>query len=828
MNAINVNSNCPEFGYELLSAVPYAYNLYLKGQLGETISAFDTTCLYFFSPKHTESNCKRSWDNMGKLWNTNFPNINIHRPNLDWNLFSPPPFKEYYKKTAIKFDKETLVIFNRYNKEWGQNPINYLDLDTLEKLFTLLEDRYQVVYINLNKGEKYFDGANPLMLNDESILKKHPKILSLYDVMDKFPEVSLNEIQLRMFANCSKYISSNGGQLILSAYFGGENIIFSKKCRELDPNVNSFYKWYNKLGDGVFQHVDNYENLIELVTQKWVENKPLINILIRTSGRPNYFESCMSSIYSQSYKNWNVIVSIDDKESIKYTQKHKCLDIEVNYKNFKIPIPPNNQDYGIGFIYNLYLNDLQDKVKDGYVVYLDDDDCLSNTDSLKKLVNEIKTNDDIVFWRVGFPNRLVPSDENFGKEPIIKDISGIGFCFHIKNKKIWEPYKRGDYRIAKQLYNQIPNKIFINQVITKLQREKEDGFGKKDDLYTFQNTLKSSIILSTHNNVNFIDESLDSIIKSIKNLDCEILVGIDGCEKTLNYIKNKKFDYRIKFFYFDKNSGPYVVKNTLCKISKSENIIFFDSDDIMKENMVSLLLSELSSNDFVKPMYCDFTDGKKIPEVSKTNKYGEGVFAIRRKLFLEMNGFEPWRCAADSDFMGRLYKNNKKFSFTDDVVFYRRVHPNSLTQNPETCSWSKLRAHYYKLSKNKKTFGPLPTFSTESFVEIYTDKSFFSDKGVFEEVINKKTSIINKAMNNINLNKKKPEDIPKKEINYDVINQVVQNKGVYIPKKNIPIRENKPNDRNKLIELKKGENNKQIKELFKSKPSRRNNLPNIF
>ena len=243
-----VNSNCPEFGYELLSAVPYAYNLYLKGELEETISGFDTSGLYFFSPKHTETNCKRSWNNMTKLWNTKFPNIVIHRPQLDWDLFSPPPFKEFYKDKSISFEKETIVIFNRYNNEWGGPPINYLDLQTLNTLFNMLSDEYQIVYVNLTKGDKYFDGAKPLELNDDEVLKKHPKVFSLYDIMDMYPDLSINEIQLRLFANCSKYISSNGGQLILSAYFGGENIIFSKKCRELDPNVNSFYKWYHKLG----------------------------------------------------------------------------------------------------------------------------------------------------------------------------------------------------------------------------------------------------------------------------------------------------------------------------------------------------------------------------------------------------------------------------------------------------------------------------------------------------------------------------------------------------------------------------------------------------
>jgi glycosyltransferase involved in cell wall biosynthesis len=336
-------------------------------------------------------------------------------------------------------------------------------------------------------------------------------------------------------------------------------------------------------------------------------------------------------------------------------------------------------------------------------------------------------------------------------------------------------------------------------------------------------TKELSIIVPTYNNENYLDECLNSIIKSVKNLDCEILVGIDKCEKTLQKIKEQKFDNRIKFFYFNKNLGPYIIKNSLSKESKSDYLLFFDSDDIMGENMISEIYPKIKQVDFIKPMYLDFQNGQKINSVTKTNKYGEGVFAIKKNLFLQMNGFEPWRCAADSDFMGRLYKNNKKFLFTTDVVFYRRVHSNSLTQNPETCSWSKLRAQYYKLSKSKKTFGPLPELVTEIFEQVFVETELTKYEFKFEPKKEQKAETLNKIFSS-----KKPKNTEVKEINYNVINQVTQNKGVYIPKKNIPIRENKPNDRNKLIELKKGENNKQIKELFKSKPNRRNNLPNIF
>lgn len=763
-----VNSNCPEFGYELLSAVPYAYNLYLKGELEETVSGFDTSCLYFFSPKHTETNCQRSWDNMKKLWDNNFPNIKIHRPQLDWELFASPPFKEYYSDKKIEFEKETLVIFNRYNKEWDGPPINYLDLDTLDVLFNMLSDKYQVIYINLNKGDKYFDGVKPLDLNDDVILKKYPNVYSLYDVMDMHPNVSINEIQLRIFANCSKYISSNGGQLILSAYFGGENIIFSKKCREINNKVNSFYKWYHKLGGGIFQHVSDYQSLIELVKEKWIDDKPLINILIRTSSRPQYFNGCMESIYNQKYKNWNVIVGIDDPKSFEYTQPHKCIEVEYNYSHIKIPNPPNNTDYGVPFKYNLYLNELQKKVKNGFVIILDDDDAFHDMHSLTKLVNVIKTEDDFVMWRVKFPDRLVPSNTNFGKIPVVKDIDSDGFTFHHKYNQEWEPYKRGDYRIAKKLYQTIPNKIYLNEILTKTQRESEGGRGRKDDM----GSKHLSIIIPTYNTPNYLNECLISVIQSCGNINCEVLVGIDRCENTLNYIKSKDFDPRIRFFYFENNVGPYVIKNSLSKISRSDSILFFDSDDIMKDTMVSDIINKQNNFEFVKPMYSNFNNiisNIKVNEV-KTGQYGEGVFSIKKDLFLHMNGFEGWRCAADSDFMKRLYKNNRKFSYTDEVLFYRRKHSSNLTTAPETGFMSKLRAGYASITKNKKDFGPLPNIITENFTEIYPNNyTLIGDYG---------TSFINDT-----IDREKSEVISRLTLKRQTLKPIIQEVKESVPEK---------------------------------------------
>jgi glycosyltransferase involved in cell wall biosynthesis len=828
MNKKIVNSNCPEFGYELLSSIPYAYNLYLKGELGETVSAFDTSCLYFFSPKHTETKCQRSWDNMKKLWDTKFPNINIHRPQLDWEMFSPPPFKEYYEDKKIEFNKETVVIFNRYNEEWGEPPINYLDLNTLDILFNMLSDIYQVIYINLNKGDKYFDGAKPLELNDDEILKKYPNVFSLYDVMDMYPNLSINEIQLRIFANCSKYISSNGGQLILSAYFGGENVIFSKKCREINPKVNSFYKWYHKLGNGVFQHVDTYQDLIQLVDEKWVQNKPLINILIRTSGRPNYFSQCMKSIYNQKYKNWNVIVGIDNSESLKYTQPHKCVEIQYDYSSFLFSEPPNNTEYGIPFKYNLYLNDLQDKVNDGFVMCLDDDDELYDTDSLTKLVNSISSDDDFIMWRVKFPNRLVPSDDNFGKPPVVKDVSGIGYSYHIKNKEKWEPYKRGDYRIAKKLYNKCRNRVFLNEVITKLQRDVEDGFGRRDDIVPIDNNnirygKALSIIIPTFNNVPFLTECFDSIVESIKELDCEVLVGIDNCIETKKYIQSHTFDNRFKFYFFNKNVGPYVIKNTLSKLSNSDYLLFFDSDDIMTENMIGLVLSYKKTNKVIKPMYLDFVGNKNNIkyEIKKTRTYGEGVFAVSKEVFLNVNGFQGWRCAADSEFFSRLYKGNIRPFVSQNICFYRRKHPNSLTQHPDTNFSSKKRSNYTKMFSKKLVLERLLTEEyTEIIVKYHQPLNLGNNS---HEIIQTSYDLVTNVINNFNPNKE-----IKSNVNYDLINQIINNPKIYTPTKEKPPIQNKPKNRNELTQIRKGSIADQVSKMKNPKPRPNNLTPNVF
>lgn len=340
---------------------------------------------------------------------------------------------------------------------------------------------------------------------------------------------------------------------------------------------------------------------------------------------------------------------------------------------------------------------------------------------------------------------------------------------------------------------------------------------------TEESSREFSIIIPTYKNTKFIDNCLDSIIKNIGKINCEVLIGVDNCEETLNHLKNKVFDNRIRIFYFTKNVGPYVIKNTLSDISNSKILIFFDSDDIMHDNMIEKIMSKQKDFDVVKPMYLNFTNESEIntTKILKSSKYGDGVFSIKKDILLSMNGFEGWLCEADTDFMTRLYKNNRKIALTSDVVFFRRIHSNSLTQRKDTGIGSALRSNLNSISRNRKHYGPLPNLIKSSYYEVYTPK--------IDEVFNEQVRI--KIEQNKETVKLLTERVKKHttNIDYDFLNHVINKKEVYNPNTSKrPIRENIPVNRNDMFELKKGSLADISLRLSNQKPKRRtdNTSPN--
>jgi len=209
-----------------------------------------------------------------------------------------------------------------------------------------------------------------------------------------------------------------------------------------------------------------------------------------------------------------------------------------------------------------------------------------------------------------------------------------------------------------------------------------------------------SVIIPAYKATKYIDECIDSI-----KGDCEILIGVDGCIETYNHIKHLE-----NVYYFKENVGPYVIKNTLIDQAKYDDILFFDSDDIMAEGTIEKVTKTLNSKDYVKLSYIDFI---KKPLLSGI-VYNNAVIGIKKDVFNSINGFYPWRCSADTELVNRLQYNNFSCKTISDVCYYRRLHQDNLTVKKETGHGSPIRktyVDYINVRLSKQTW-PNPTIKT--------------------------------------------------------------------------------------------------------------------
>jgi glycosyltransferase involved in cell wall biosynthesis len=213
--------------------------------------------------------------------------------------------------------------------------------------------------------------------------------------------------------------------------------------------------------------------------------EPLINIITRTSNRPNNFQKTLSSIRQQTYKNINHIVCTDDVESIHYVinsgiKSFLFLNKENLISNDKNP-NPNTGPYSP---HNLYFNEVHKYIKDGWVIYLDDDDRFVDSFSLENVVKLINNNDEdtLIIWRMIYSNgSFLPLDVSPSRPPRIGGIGGSCFTFHSKyiNIATWDSWKCSDFRVIDRLYKQIPKNIFSTEPIIFVPSA---GFGLKKDI----------------------------------------------------------------------------------------------------------------------------------------------------------------------------------------------------------------------------------------------------------------------------------------------------------------------------------------------------------
>ena len=80
----------------------------------------------------------------------------------------------------------------------------------------------------------------------------------------------------------------------------------------------------------------------------------------------------------------------------------------------------------------------------------------------------------------------------------------------------------------------------------------------------------------------------------------------------------------------------------------------------------------------------------------------DGVILFNKSDFMEVNGFESWRCGADSDLKIRFKLNELKMILSPNPTFLRRIHNNSLTSNEKYGMKSEYRLKVRAISRSRE------------------------------------------------------------------------------------------------------------------------------
>jgi hypothetical protein len=276
----------PEFASEIVLSIPYAYWLHKNDMLEKMVICKGMSPFYYFCDNIEEQFEFRSLDNAQAL--KDIPNKWLHNSEaggkrngvIDYNNWSPPPYKEYYKNDLFEHLKPYVVVNNIFNIESdvnGTGPRRFFGIEMLYHIFdTLTSLGYNIIYKRpdntefiLDQNEVFTNQNNVTLtanvegfgqMTDYELCKQFDNVTNITEFNNLFPDYST--LNLNVFAEADGFVSVNGGGYQLFGYFDKPLIIYTSKGKELRPNYLEYEDSYIKmLGNAnVYPIIDKFED----------------------------------------------------------------------------------------------------------------------------------------------------------------------------------------------------------------------------------------------------------------------------------------------------------------------------------------------------------------------------------------------------------------------------------------------------------------------------------------------------------------------------------------------------------------------------------------
>jgi len=216
-----------------------------------------------------------------------------------------------------------------------------------------------------------------------------------------------------------------------------------------------------------------------------------------------------------------------------------------------------------------------------------------------------------------------------------------------------------------------------------------------------------SILMPIYNGIEFLEQSLSSIIKqTYKNW--ELIIGINGIPinsnvylKAIEICKNYNSQYDISVNYYDTKGKPSTL-NKMVKDAKFNFIALLDVDDLWINNKLEKQLHYLDIYDVIGTgcQYFGDTNHKPILPYGDLRYFNFFQFnpiinssVILKKEIAEWNENE---FVEDYDLWLKLFKANKKFYNIDEILVLHRIYSTSFFNNTNHNYVEKLKEKWLK------------------------------------------------------------------------------------------------------------------------------------
>ncbi len=218
------------------------------------------------------------------------------------------------------------------------------------------------------------------------------------------------------------------------------------------------------------------------------------------------------------------------------------------------------------------------------------------------------------------------------------------------------------------------------------------------------------IILPNYNSEEFIDSTIQSVIKqTFKNWKL-IIVDDFSNKETVNKIKKYEKHKKISVYWLKKNRGTAYCRNLAIKNSKSKYLAFLDSDDIWDKNKLKLQINFMRKKNYLFSYtnYKTFglqTKSIKLPKKLTYNQFIKNTSIATSSMMVNKNiskgiKFTDTKICEDYFYKCEILKKTKYAYCLNKFLTKYRVRKNSLQSSKfKNLFWIwKINKEYNKLN----------------------------------------------------------------------------------------------------------------------------------